>query len=67
MVGMKRDDHGEVAERCGIHHFARAAGRCRACESAYCNECLVYPNGRRRQPLCVPCALVVAGIRRRPR
>jgi hypothetical protein len=62
MFRRKRDDARN--ERCGVHGFAHASARCRACRDAYCGECLVYPSGPRRQPYCVGCALVAAGIRR---
>jgi len=58
--------HHDLDERCGIHAFDRAAGRCRTCGDHYCADCLVYPQGPRRPPYCVRCALVAAGVRRRP-
>ncbi len=64
MFHRKHDDHQAGTKRCGVHNFARAAGHCRACRDAYCNECLVYPFGQRRPPYCVGCALVAAGVRR---
>jgi hypothetical protein len=51
-------------ERCGIHQFDGAAGRCRTCGDAYCGDCLIFPHGARRPPYCVRCALVAAGVRR---
>jgi hypothetical protein len=52
-------------DRCGIHAFDRADGRCRSCGDTYCADCLVYPKGPSRPPYCLRCALVAAGIRRR--
>ena len=67
MFRHKPDNSRHVSERCGIHHFDGAAGRCRKCGDAYCEDCLVYPQGKRRPPYCVRCALVAAGVRRAPR
>jgi hypothetical protein len=64
----RKSDHAETPDGpCGVHHFDRAAGRCRTCGDAYCGDCLVYPHGPRRDPYCVRCALVAAGVRRPPR
>jgi hypothetical protein len=64
MFGMKRHDDGPNG-RCPVHDLADVSARCRSCGGAHCNECLVYPFGRRRAPYCVNCALVAAGARRR--
>jgi hypothetical protein len=29
----------------------------------FCGECLVYAFGLKKPPLCIPCAVVAAGIR----
>ena len=64
MFQHKHEDAPGQDDRCGIHHFDRAAGRCRTCGDTYCGDCLVYPQGTRRAPYCVRCALVAAGVRR---
>jgi hypothetical protein len=64
MFGMRRKDEAPGG-RCTVHNFADASARCRSCGIGHCDECLVYPFGRRRQPYCVSCALVAAGARRR--
>ena len=64
MFRQPTEQHHDPDERCGIHHFDRAAGRCRTCGDAYCVDCLVFPQGPRRAPYCVRCALVAGGIRR---
>jgi hypothetical protein len=54
---------------CCTHPMDSAVGVCRGCNVAYCSECLVYPFGERKPPLCVGCALQASGIRsshRRP-
>ncbi|GIU84699.1 MAG: hypothetical protein KatS3mg008_1474 [Acidimicrobiales bacterium] len=56
--------------RCEIHPFEPAENACSECLREYCHECLVYPFGPKKPPLCVACALSRAGIRknaRRPR
>jgi len=67
MFRHKADHHRHQEERCGIHQFDRAAGRCRKCGDCYCADCLIYPHGQRRAPYCVRCALIAAGVRRAPR
>ena len=52
---------------CAKHPFESATARCSACEAEFCPECLIYPFGEKKPPLCVPCALVVGGVRRRGR
>jgi hypothetical protein len=54
---------GHIA--CGRHPFEVAAATCKRCRSAHCSECLVFPFGPQRPPLCISCALVAGGIRRR--
>lgn len=49
--------------RCEKHGFEVAVARCRECVGEYCAECLVYPFGDRKPPLCIACAIAVAGVR----
>ena len=49
--------------RCDKHQFEEAAGVCKTCSGAYCTECLVYTEGIKKSPLCIPCALTAAGVR----
>jgi len=49
--------------RCDKHQFEEAAGVCKSCCGAYCPECLVYTEGIKKSPLCIPCALTAAGVR----
>jgi len=49
---------------CNIHPFDEAHDACKACRRAYCRDCLVYSFGPKKPPLCVPCALEAAGVRR---
>ena len=50
---------------CAQHQFDEASGTCSSCGAPFCAECLIYPFGDRKPPLCVPCALVAGGIRRK--
>lgn len=58
-------DRDKASGRCDKHSFEAAAARCSSCDGMFCGDCVVMPFGPRR-PLCVGCALVVAGLRRRP-
>jgi len=49
---------------CEIHHFEPAHATCRTCKREFCPDCLVYPFGPKKAPICVPCALEAAGVRR---
>jgi hypothetical protein len=49
---------------CVKHPFDDAVDMCAGCAEAFCDQCLVYVHGPERPPLCVPCALVAAGVRR---
>jgi len=49
--------------RCAKHQFEAAHNFCRQCGHPFCARCLVYPFGERKPPYCIPCALVVAGVR----
>jgi len=49
---------------CDLHPFEHAHDECRVCRKPFCRECLVYSFGPKQPPLCVPCALGMAGVRR---
>jgi len=49
--------------RCDKHLFEAAEDRCGRCGYEFCGECLVYSFGLKKPPLCIPCAVVAAGIR----
>ena len=49
--------------RCDKHLFESAEDRCGRCGYEFCGECLVYSFGLKKPPLCIPCAVVAAGIR----
>jgi hypothetical protein len=39
---------------------------CGTCGYDFCAECVVFPFGLARPPMCITCALVAGGVRRRP-
>ena len=48
---------------CNRHPFEYAENVCSSCGIAFCHDCLVYPRGPKKPPLCVPCAIAAAGVR----
>jgi hypothetical protein len=40
---------------------------CGECGHQFCPECVVFPFGTSRPPLCIACALELGGVRRQPR
>ena len=39
---------------------------CGECGHQYCPECVVFPFGTKKPPLCIACALELGGVRRQP-
>lgn len=67
MFGRREKDDAPDEFRLGAcerHSFDHASGTCGRCSSNFCAVCLVFPFGPRKPPYCIPCALVVAGVRR---
>ena len=56
-----------MAVICENHSFDEATDTCKACGGDFCPDCLVYVHGESKPPLCIPCALVAAGVRREGR
>ena len=50
---------------CVQHPSVRASAACGQCGHLFCGDCLVYPFGEQRPPMCVGCALSAAGVRRK--
>ena len=48
---------------CNRHSFEYAENVCSSCGVAFCHDCLVYPRGPKKPPLCVQCAIAAAGVR----
>jgi len=51
-------------EHCENHSFETAEDHCGHCGRPYCSECTVSPWGPKKPPLCKPCAIAMAGIRK---
>jgi hypothetical protein len=52
-----------MARVCVEHPSQHSENLCGHCGLEFCPDCLVYPRGRRKLPLCVPCALTAGGVR----
>lgn len=50
--------------RCDKHAFEASHDLCNDCGREFCPECLVYPFGTSRSPICVDCALTKSGVRK---
>ena len=57
------DRGSDMALICSRHSFEYAENVCSSCGSAFCHDCLVYPRGPKKPPLCVPCAIAASGVR----
>ena len=54
-----------MSDCCMKHTANLSAGSCSQCGDGYCDECLVFPFGERRPPMCIACALTFSGVRHR--
>lgn len=52
-----------IQERCTKNHFEFADDYCGRCGLPFSNEYLIYPQGPKKPPMCVNCALASAGVR----
>ena len=50
--------------RCDKHAFEASHDLCNDCGREFCPECLVFPFGPKRAPICVDCALSKSGVRK---
>jgi hypothetical protein len=48
---------------CEKHPFDEAKAMCGRCAYHYCQDCLVFHKGAHKAPLCIPCALLAAGVK----
>ncbi len=48
---------------CEKHPFEASAGMCARCAYTYCHNCLVHSRGVSKPPHCIPCALLIAGVK----
>jgi hypothetical protein len=53
-----------VTANCENHAFETAEDACKNCGRLFCPDCIVYPWGPKRAPLCKACAIGIAGIRK---
>ena len=51
---------------CVKHPMAMAEFVCGQCGHEFCPECVVFPYGVDKPPVCITCALQMAGVSRRP-
>jgi hypothetical protein len=49
---------------CVKHPMAVSEHVCGRCGHEFCQECVVFPHGLRKPPLCITCALEAGGVRR---
>lgn len=52
---------------CLRHRGVLTRQRCASCHEPACAECLVAPRRRRGKPICVECAILASGVRKRRR
>ncbi len=53
-----------VSCSCVKHPMTMGEHICGGCGHQFCTECVVYPFGSSRPPLCIACALERGGVRR---
>ena len=51
---------------CVKHPMTAGEYICGECGHQYCPECVVFPFGTSKPPLCISCALEMGGVRRQP-
>jgi hypothetical protein len=54
----------EVSFSCIKHPMTMGESICGECGHQFCHECVVYPFGTTKPPLCISCALERGGVRR---
>ncbi|MHB1139326.1 MAG: RING finger protein [Microthrixaceae bacterium] len=52
---------------CVKHPMTVGEHVCGECGHQFCHECIVFPFGTSRPPLCIACALELGGVRRQSR
>ena len=55
-----------VSFSCVKHPMTSGEYICGECGHQYCPECVVFPFGASKAPLCISCALELGGVRRQP-
>ena len=54
----------DVSFSCVKHPMTLGEEICGECGHQFCHECVVFPFGTSRPPLCITCALEKGGVRR---
>ncbi len=54
----------DVSFSCVKHPMTLGEQICGECGHQFCHECVVFPFGTSRPPLCITCALEKGGVRR---
>ena len=49
--------------RCAKHAAVPVDRQCSQCAHGFCEDCLVFPFGAAKPPMCLGCALSFAGVR----
>lgn len=57
----------ETSRGCVRHPMAVAEEICGECGYQFCPECVVFPFGAHRPPVCISCALELGGVRSQSR
>lgn len=50
---------------CIKHVGTIATHQCRECGHGFCDDCVVYPFGPKKSPMCIKCAMSFAGVNAR--
>lgn len=63
-IGHMEPMSSDVSFSCVKHPMTLGEQICGECGHQFCNECVVFPFGTSRPPLCITCALEKGGVRR---
>lgn len=61
------DNFADESFSCSRHSMEWAEHICGECGFQFCTDCVVFPFGASKPPLCVACALERGGVRRQHR
>lgn len=50
-------------ESCTKHPHEKGTALCQRCGMSWCSDCLVFPFGPKKPPMCVECAMFAGGVR----
>ena len=56
----------EISFSCVRHPMTMGEHICGECGHLFCAECVVFPFGADKPPMCIACALERGGVRRQP-